>query len=427
MSLTIKAVAARTGVSEHTLRAWERRYGIPRPNRVPTNRYRLYDEHDIADVLWMKRQIDNGVPPAQASMLLKQQQRPMTASVVEQAQPIATLQSNLQNALLDSDERAARQLLDEAFTMFTVEQAAIQIVAPTLREVGDRWLRNEIAVWQEHLASNLIRQKLLSIFQSQPTLPLIAPQVVAACAPAEEHELGLLLFALLARRQGWRVSYLGQETPLADIGEISNRANPDVLVVSVTTVVGLASLIPWLIEANRPTRPIVFGGRLLKLFPTLQTHLPGAYLGNDALAAARALVTIKPRAEMWLPSRRALSAAQALMVHRLKFAGDAVDELMTNMPASAQQRWHGQDLNQATLYLADALASALAFDTPELIDHEKTWLSQAMPPRHVPVELIAKHIQVCGKVLHRLLAPEQAKQFEPLLERMANHTWTVQS
>ena len=74
--LTIKLVSERTGVSVHTLRAWERRYGVPSPARGAENQHRLYDDQNVADVLFMKQQVAQGVPPAQASALLRQQKQP---------------------------------------------------------------------------------------------------------------------------------------------------------------------------------------------------------------------------------------------------------------------------------------------------------------------------------------------------------------
>ncbi len=88
IGLNIKAVAERTGVSLHTLRAWERRYGVPRPARVPGNRYRVYDEQDLADVLWMKRQVAAGLAPARASALLEQHRRGVPAGPGEPVPPL---------------------------------------------------------------------------------------------------------------------------------------------------------------------------------------------------------------------------------------------------------------------------------------------------------------------------------------------------
>jgi DNA-binding transcriptional MerR regulator len=415
---TIKLVAARTGVSVHTLRAWERRYGVPTPNRHSDNRYRLYDEQDIADVVWLKHQVEAGIPPAQASALLRQRHTPPRATAVpEMAQPIAATQAALLDAFIQSDQASARRILDEAFALFTPEQVARQIIEPTMRGIGARWAQNETTVWQEHLASNLIQQKLFAILQSQPALPVTTPTLVAACAPNEEHVIGLLTFALLAQRQGWRVIFLGQGTPLSEINALA-RAQLDPVVVSVTTALGLAGLIPWLDSTQRPNVPLIFGGRIVDALPTLRAHLPGEYLGADISIAPRLLATLKPRADYWTPRKRAWRAANDLSARRLQVAGDTAARFMAALPPNLQHTWNANDVNFATLFLVDALSAALAFDVPELMNAERVWLDEIMPARAVSVELIDQHIETFARVLSKALPPEQNRLVQPLVTRM---------
>ncbi len=410
--LTIHQVAERTGVTEYTLRAWERRYGVPQPNRVPGNHYRVYNEQDIADVLWMKQQIESGAAPAQAGQMLTQRLE-QSRAVALSDQPVTGARNALQTALLRADEPAAVRALDEAFALFAPEQVALQIIAPTMRELGERWMRDEISVWQEHLASNLVRQKLMAVLQAMSAPAVPAPKIMAACAPGEEHELGLVIFALLACRQGWQAHYLGQAMPLDELTDMARRSNPRVIAISVTTVVGLAGLIPWLNAANRPSAALIFGGRMPDQIEALREHLPGDYLGVDALAAVRALPTIAPRKEFWSPSKRAWNAVRQLQMARLSIAGETAVQMASHVPA----RWTA-DINAATLFLVDALACALAFDAPQIMDAQREWLAQALPVRHVTPPLIAKHLAVFRRVLEKALARESAELFQPLLERM---------
>jgi DNA-binding transcriptional MerR regulator len=416
LQLNIHRVAERTGVSVHTLRAWERRYGVPKPGRQPGNRYRLYDEQDIADVLWMKQQIESGVSPAHASFLLKQQRQAQPIDRAPAEQPIAGARAALQDAFLKSDEATARRALDEMLALFTPEQVALQIIQPIMLEIGERWLRNEMAVWQEHLASNLVRQKLLAVLQAQPSPPLSAPSMLAACAPGEEHELGLLTLALLARRQGWSVAYLGQRTPLADLASAAHKSEPDILAISVSTPLGLATLIPWALADNRPATPLVLGGRLPNQFPSLRTHLPGLYVGEDALTGARGLAA-KPSGEVWSPPRRAWNAVQELQAQEPRIAGEIAAQFTSVLPKS-QQAMPPQTLEWITFYVLDVLASALAFDVPELVEAQREWLSQAMPPRGVPASLLANYLRILQQVLGKSLAKDQASAFQSLLSRL---------
>jgi len=415
--LTIKVVAERTGVSVHTLRAWERRYGVPAPSRHSDNRYRLYDEQDIADVLWLKQQVEAGIPPAQASALLRQR-RQSARAMIEATQPLTTTQAALLDAFARSDEVTARRILDEAFALFTPEQVTQHIIVPTLREIGARWMRGEMTVWQEHLASNVIQQKLFAILQAQPALPLAVPTLVAACAPNEEHALGLLIFSLLAQRQGWRVIFLGQGTPLADINAAA-RLQPKLIVVSITTVIGLAGLIPWLDAAQRPAVPLVFAGRIVDALPNLRAHLPGEYLGAEMIAPAQ-LLTLKPRAEYWSPSKRALNAANALYARRLEIAGETVARFFATLAPNHHRTWNVNDINFATLFLIDAVTCALAFGVPELMDTERAWLDEMMPSRAVPAELVTQHLETFARVLGQSFSKGHNQLYQSLIERMKN-------
>ena len=422
LGLTIKIVSERTGVSVHTLRAWERRYGVPAPNRGADNRYRLYDEADISDVLFLKQQVELGVPPSQASLMLRQRRDQSARIMIAQStQPIDAVRVALQEAFAKSDEIVARQMLDEAFAMFTPEQVALHIIEPTMGEIGERWMRNEMRVWQEHLASNVIQQKLFAVLQSQPALPTSAPWLAAACTPSEEHQLGLIILALLACRQGWRVAYLGPGTPLDEIVDLARASKPNAIIVSVTTVVGLAGLIPWLDAANRPSAPLVFGGRMPNLLPTLRAHLPGDYLGANTLAAVRNLGSIQMRAECWSPSKRVSNVIDWLQAQRLGIAGAVVAEFIATSP-KAHRPWDTAPVNDATLFLIDSLACALAFDVPDLMDLQHQWLKEALPPRSVMPHFIGKYLQIFEAVFRQKFTKEQSRFFVPLIERMKNHT-----
>ncbi|MBI5302710.1 MAG: MerR family transcriptional regulator [Chloroflexi bacterium] len=416
--LTIKIVAERTGVSVHTLRAWERRYGVPRPSRHADNRYRLYDEHDIANVLWMKRQIASGLSPAQASLLF-QQKSPAQAFAATQP-PLAEMQAALLAAFVEADENAAQKILDQAFALFAPAQVALDIIQPTMASIGEQWAQNEIAVWQEHLASNLVRRKLAAVLQSQASNLTLNPRVLTACAPAEDHEIGLLMFAWLAQQQGWSVTYLGQRTPLAEIAAAARQARSNWVVVTVTTVIGLASLLPWLRQENRPPTPLAFGGRLLNLVPALQERLPGVFLGDDLSTAARSLATLKPCREVYAPRRRAWDAVMALQEHRLTIAGESAEAVFAQLSLAPRARWRAEDLRMAGLYLTDSLASALAFDVPDLMELDGRWLKQMLSPRAVPPDAVVNHIKLFSRALSRALGSEHASAFKPLLARLSD-------
>lgn len=414
--LNIKAVAELTGVPLHTLRAWERRYGVPRPSRHAENRYRLYDDEDIADVLWMKQQVDAGVTPAVASARFRQQ-REQAHALPLAALPLENLRSALYNAFARRDEAAAEQILTEAWSTFTPEQALIEVVQPTLREIGNNWQRNTLSVEQEHFASNLVRQRLHALIQAQPRARLNAPRVIAACAPEEQHDLGLLMFTLFARRQGWDVNYLGQRTPLAELYRIAPEAR--YVVISVSTVTGLASLANiW--SAPLPDTPLLFGGDIFNVVPKLREHIPGGYLGKNGVEAVRLLETIPPRSMGWKPPRALLRAAEALDLARFTIASETVQKYLQHAPThkGMERNSFRAALTHAALFLTDALVSALAFDAPVLMELQGAWAAEFLPAHEIPLESLHPFFKLYNETCKITLSPEAAHAVSELVMRL---------
>lgn len=156
------------------------------------------------------------------------------------------------------------------------------------------------------------------------------------------------------------------------------------------------------------------------LLPVLREHLPGAYLGDNTMAAVRNLGGIQVRAEYWGTSKRVLNAIDLLQAQRLGIASEVVAEFISTLPRT-HRKWDTSHVNYATLFLIDSLLCALAFDVPELMDSQNQWLKEAMPPRSVVPLLIGKHLQIFEAVLLKRLMKEQIRFFAPLIERMKNH------
>ena len=331
MGLNIKAVSERTGVPLHTLRAWERRYGIPRPGRNSENRYRLYDEQDIADVVWMKRQVDAGVSPARASSMLKRQTREPLLSIPGSAgQPIAVMQVALYDAFVQRQEAEAQRILNEAWSTFAPEQVAMEILQPTLNAIGDAWQRNLLSVEQEHFASNLVRQRLHVMIQAQPVGSLTTLRLVAACAPEEQHDLGLLIFSLLAKRQGWNVEYLGQRTPLAETRARGTRR-------AAYRAFGLdrhgACIVGSPVASPRACGAHLVWRHIIEPSSRAAGACAGRVSAADSVVAVKALLTTTPQVSEWKPPPHLLGAALELDEVRLQISGATVEQFLREIPA----------------------------------------------------------------------------------------------
>ena len=286
------AVEQQTGLRPATFRAWERRYGFPKPRRLPGNQ-RLYSDQDVAAIRWLQRRTDEGLSISHAIRLLHVRLRDGIVSSpsasVEAGRPTGALADGLTRALLALDVGTADQILSEAFAMYRVEEVCLGVMAPTLVEVGERWHTGEISVATEHFASSFVRRKLFSLFNVHES-GRGRGLVFAGCAPDEWHEIGMLMISLFLVRQGVRLSYLGPNLSADDgLAETLRHHRPDLLIVSATSeesaerVNELASIIDGLPE---PRPSLGFGGRGFD-DEARRLRIPGTYLGPDAAAAVR--------------------------------------------------------------------------------------------------------------------------------------------
>ena len=217
----IGELSRRTGVSVELLRAWEKRYGLLKPSRTASG-YRLYSETDERRVRQMQRGVADGLAAAEAARAA------LTAAVPAGGSDVGRAAAELRDALERFDDAAAQAALDSLFATFTFETVGRDVILPLLREIGDRWRRGELSVAQEHFASNLIRGRLLGLARGWDHG--VGPRAVLACAPEERHELALIVFGIALRAQGWRITYLGADTPV----DALDSGDADAIVVAAT-------------------------------------------------------------------------------------------------------------------------------------------------------------------------------------------------
>lgn len=282
----IKAVVQQTQVNISTLRAWEQRYGIPRPNRSEHG-HRLYSQRDIGIIKWLKQCTEGGLAISQAVAMLSETSF-SAADEGERTDPVpgagwSDLCRQFMAALADINLRQAHLLINTACTLFPIETVLLELFQPALVEIGERWRSGDACVAEERLASNFIRQRLLGLMQLHA--PFAAgPRVICACPPDEQHEIGLLMFALLMEQRGWELIYLGQSLASDGLDSFLERLSPALLCVSVSLVEHVAGLLEVCeIVDHLPGRQIRIGyaGRAFDLYPELQQRMPGTFLGND--------------------------------------------------------------------------------------------------------------------------------------------------
>lgn len=252
--LRIGELSRRTGVAPELLRAWERRYGLLRPARSEGG-FRLYSDADERRVEQMRQHLRRGLAAAEAARLAVEGGRAIER--VDASPGLEAAAKRLRESLDSFDEARAQAVLDELLATFTVETVLSAVLLPYLAELGERWSRGEATVAQEHFASNLIRGRLLGIGRGWDSGD--GPRAVLACAPGELHDLGLIAFALILNRRGWRITYLGPDTPVESIVDTATRLEPNLVVVSATTRRRLTPLVEALTALGEKTRVLAAG------------------------------------------------------------------------------------------------------------------------------------------------------------------------
>ncbi|HZW28705.1 MAG TPA: cobalamin-dependent protein [Trueperaceae bacterium] len=272
---TVGEVEERTGVPASSLRQWERRYGFPAPERSPSG-YRYYSESDLAAIVRMRDLIAEGVPASRAAATVKQER-----AVAEQARPTPDLARELASELIALDADGAERVLAEAVALYPVDVVLLEVVRAALVRVGDMWHAGEVSVATEHFASNVVQARLRALLAMLPDREG-GPSVVVACAPGEQHEMGALVLAVLLRRAGFRVYYLGANTPVADLAELARERGVDAVLLSVTTREPLAGLCAERERLRSLPGLLVLGGAAVDARPEVAAELGGVFLGNDA-------------------------------------------------------------------------------------------------------------------------------------------------
>ena len=249
----LKVVLNETGIAADTFARWERRYGLPMPERTP-GRHRMYSHYDIQTVKWLIARQSEGLSISHAVEMWKEQIAsgidPLAASVsTSLSQPIYpapetsldAIRSHWLAACLNFNETDAEQALNQAFAIFPLEAVCTEVLQRGLAEIGMQWYENNSSVQQEHFASALAMRGLDALVSAEPA-PTRAQTILVGCPANEWHTFTPLLLTLLLRRRGFRVIYLGANVPESQFEETISAVRADLTVLVAQQLITAASL-----------------------------------------------------------------------------------------------------------------------------------------------------------------------------------------
>lgn len=285
--MRISELSRRVAVPVDTLRVWERRYGLLSPRRT-AGKFRLYSAVDEARVRLMTRHLSQGVPAAQAAELAKGARltlRPGSTGQVLERDAEAAL-ARMRDALDRFDESAAEQALQQLLGEYTMLAVLRDAVVPYLHEVGERWAAAHMTVAQEHFASNFLHSRLLAMARGWDRG--LGPHAVLACAPDELHTLGLICFGIALHSHGWKITYLGQLTPVEMLAEVAARLAPDLITVTAAVPGRLDARVTQFAELGARW-PLAIGGPATNARLAELCH--ARHLDQDPVSAAASVAS----------------------------------------------------------------------------------------------------------------------------------------
>lgn len=383
----LKVVLKETGLAADTLRAWERRYGLPKPQRTPGG-HRLYSQHDIETIKWLMQRQEEGLSISRAVDMWNEQiasgvdplaGTDQTTAAFTPALPIQyqspdtsldALRAAWIEACLNFSESTSEQVLNQAFSMFPVESVCIEVLQKGMIEIGELWYQNRASVQQEHFASALAIRKLDALLSASPS-PTRSQTVLVGCPPEEWHTFTPLLLSLLLRRRGLNVLYLGANVPVSQFTETIETSKADLVVLIAQLLTTAATLQQTTLRLSKQNVPIAFGGRVFSLRPELAGYIQGYFLGKDLVTALEEIeVILNNKAKQ----RQVKEASQAYQEAYRAFLLKRSQIEMTARETLEMFPIPEEDVDTGLHYLGQNIGAALQLGDISHVSSEVDWL-----------------------------------------------------
>jgi MerR family transcriptional regulator, light-induced transcriptional regulator len=431
-SFNLKAVLQETGITADTLRAWERRYGLPLPDRTPGG-HRLYSQHDIETIKWLMAKQADGVSISHAvemwMELVNANMDPLAGSSSTGINPLQissisnfgtsldTLRAQWLTACLMFNETTAEQSLNQSFSIFPVETVCVEVLQKGLAEMGELWYGHRASVQQEHFASCLAMRRVDALLSAVP-VPWRKQTVLVGCPAGEWHAFVPLLLSLLLRRRGQNVIHLGVNVPSAQFVETAASVRADLVILVAQRLVTAASLQQAALLFASQDVTVAFGGRIFTTQPVLVESIPAHYLGEtlvDSLEEVERLLkrTSKNAASVRSITRDYVAAHQFFTSRRTQIESTLQTTLQLHTVSP-------HNLASGILHLGDNIAAALQLGDMGYASSEIEWLKSLInaddrSSQELVVFLqayanaVKKNIDGSGRPIHDWLSTEMER------------------
>jgi DNA-binding transcriptional MerR regulator len=264
---TIKDLENISGIKAHTIRIWEQRYEFLKPNRTDTN-IRTYTNQDLKRVLNIALLNKYGFKISHIDKMNEGEREEKIRSLSDQKAQNERVVNDLVKFMIDVEVEKIDQVLENHISLTGVEQTITQIIFPFMEKIGILWVTNHINPAQEHLVSNLIRQKLIVGIDKIVIDDKTNKSALLFLPEGEFHELGLLFVCYLLKRKGIYPFYLGANMPIKDVQYLVDFKKPDFIYSHLTSVGKNFSFDKFLLEIKQRLNntPVVLSGLLANTY-----------------------------------------------------------------------------------------------------------------------------------------------------------------
>jgi MerR family transcriptional regulator, light-induced transcriptional regulator len=412
----LQYVTEETGVKADTLRAWERRYGLPNPSRSAGGQ-RLYSEQDIKIIQWLLMQKKSGKRISQAVTLWKEREErspnppfnPTEKSIgttektanERENQVLTDTKLEWMQSCLEFNEFKAEQVLFQAFSLFPMETVCTQILQAGLSEIGSLWHRGEVSIQQEHFATQLAVRRMNTLISSAP-LPLHTETIIIACPEGEQHTFSALMLTLFLRYRGWNVVYLGANLPNSEIRDVIATIQPNLVVMIAMRLATAATLMISAQIIHEMDTVFAFGGWVFNHQPNLEQNIPGTYLGKSLAKSIPVIENLisKPfeKGSFHLTTRYS-ELIDAFDLRKNQIKADILETLKSTSRLDDLDDY----LQQANDYLSEDISAALRLDDISLVEQNVTWVKQLFNHRNLPIHFFKMYLGAFSDAVQRHL------------------------
>ena len=409
-------VLRETGINADTLRAWERRYGLPAPQRSEGGQ-RLYSQQDIDTVKWLTQRQEEGMRISNAVKLWKKINKDGKYPFISQTESqsannktfeissganLDALQNAWVEACLDYDEARAEQILAQSFALYPLEMACTYVLEKGLQTIGEEWYENNISAQQEHFAVSLASRKINSLIAAAPR-PTRKERLIIGCTPGENHSFPGLLLTLLSRYQGWDVVYLGADVPQERLDATIQQTGAGIIILTAMQLHTASYLLETAENLKNKNILLGFGGFIFSQQPDLVKRIPGYYLGSDFQQAIKTIES--------LTERKIVPNDPAPLSETYHTALNAFLEKQLLVEASVLENTnrlknHANYSTIANFFLGEKIKASLHFGDLKYLEFELAYSKELLENRHIGKIVFTEYIRIYQDAVYNRLGQE---------------------